>query len=111
MAFVRIFGLLKFTLGNKISGIWKTRNNFALSLCLAVAQSSIPARVIEMQMRVDDNRDVIRRVTCYFKQTFGKRFDAENSVHLRLFFSPFFADTGFDQDFFGWSFYEQTVHI
>src|SRR5688572_15582438 len=67
--------------------------------------------MIKMQMRIDDDRDVVRRVSGPFKKSLGKRLLAKDAVHLKRFLAPFFADARLDQNSFNAGIDKDTVHI
>ncbi len=64
-----------------------------------------------MKMRVNDDCNVFRLAVRFFEKSLRESFFAENPIHFGLFFRPFFADSGFDENFFGRRFDEQTIYI
>lgn len=62
-------------------------------------------------MGVDDDVDVVGRPAGLGQEAFGKRTPAVDGVHGGVFFRPFFADAGFDDDLLLARVDEQAIHV
>jgi len=56
--------------------------------------------VVEVKMRVDDDRNVLGTAAGNLKQRIGEWFFAKDAIHRGLFWRPFFAHAGLDQYLF-----------
>src|SRR5438552_19063133 len=74
-------------------------------------KEGVSARMVEMQMRVYNDGYVFRSISGNFRQGPSKCSFAINAVNLGFFRSPFFADTGLDQDLFDRRLDEQAIHV
>src|SRR6185369_942682 len=98
-----VIGVVEFGSGKEVACVGKLRNGFA--------SDRIPAGMVKMQMRVDDNGDVVGPAAGDFKERLGKRLFSKDPVHPRFLFGPFLANARFDQYAFGRSFYENAIHV
>src|SRR6185369_4727251 len=106
IAFTRTLCMVQLSTGNEVTCVWKSRHCVAARI-----QARVATGVIEMQMRVDDDRDVVRLNTGAHLQRFAQRTHAIDAVHRLLFWRPLVANSGFDQDLFRAGVDEHTIHV
>src|SRR5437868_5602697 len=91
---------------NEITGVGECRNRFTRGV-----EFCVTACVIEVQVRVDYDRDLVSRTTGARFQCLAERACAVNAVHRNLLRGPLVADAGFDQNFLGPGIDEHAVHV
>ncbi len=84
---------------------------------LVVPHSALPtpqfpnARVIEVEMRVDDDRDVAGFTAGHLKKGLSKRLLSKDTVLCSFFLAPLLAYPGFDQNLLFTCVDEHAVHV
>jgi hypothetical protein len=67
--------------------------------------------VIEMQVRVDDDRDLVSSSAGAREECLTQRSHTVDAVHRLLLWIPLVADSGFDQDLLSARIDEHTIHV
>src|ERR1051325_357744 len=94
VALVRRLRMLKLFTRNEITRVGESRNYLSASLI----KGRVAARVIEMQMRIDDDGDSIWAHAGNLAQGLAQRPLALDAVHLRFLFRPLVPDARLDED-------------
>src|ERR1700730_4942066 len=106
IAFRWRFGVFVFGPRDKVARFRESRGRLTW-----LVQSRIATRVIEMQMSVDDYRDLVRTNASYGAEGFSKWSTTIDSVHRSMLVRPFITDAGINENALARSFDEQAIHI
>src|SRR2546427_5112390 len=106
IALARVFGMFELIARNEVARIGKRRNSISFFVELRIS-----TRVIEMQMSVNDDRDLFRSYARGQAQCICQRSFPRDAIHPTTLSRPLLADTRLDQYSLGTRVDKQTIHI